>query len=237
MARDDLTNRETAILLALLAQGRKISNKELDERFHFKLVGPEREKLNGLKLVESGKEKGHGNTIFHELTDRGWARGREELEPRQRARTSIPAGILFAFAEGVDRFVSRERIAVADVFRADPPASAAPTAHAAPAAPAKERPPATPVAEESPYDIETAVRTAYTKLAGEPGDWVRLATIRPLLGDAPKSDVDRTLLRMARQRDVRIVPDEDQKSLTDADRSAALRIGDHDNHLLLIGLA
>jgi hypothetical protein len=94
-----------------------------------------------------------------------------------------------------------------------------------------------PVPTAADEEIETAVRTAYTKLAAEPGDWVRLATARPLLGNAPRSDVDRVLRRMAGQPDVRIAPDEDQKSLTGADRQAAVRIGDHDCHLLLIGPA
>lgn len=208
MARGDLTAREAGILLVLLAQGRKISNKELKDRWDLTLDGASRRKLNELKLVESSKVKGHGNVLFHDLTDRGWARFRDELVPRMSVEGTVPAGMLFAFAEGVERYLVRERKAVSDFFRAD-----------------------------STADIEAAVRKAYAQFAAGPGDWVRLAKIRLLLGDAQRLDVDRTLRRMARQPDVRIVPDEDQKSLTAADREAAVRIGEHDNHLLLIGMA
>ncbi|WP_239396056.1 hypothetical protein [Frankia sp. CiP3] len=250
MAHDDLTPSETGILLVLLAHGRRISNKELDERWKLSLTGSARQKLNNLKLVESSKEKGHGNVLFHELTDRGWARGRQELAPRRPISSSIKFGYLAAFTEGVERFLIRERMPVSDFFRAEAPwvdvlpADSAVTATtdsggngALATATGSARPPDAAPGAMSAADIEAAVRTAYAQLASRPGDWVRLVGVRLLLGDVERETVDRILRGMVRQADVWIVPDEDQKALTAADREAAVRIGEHDSHLLLIGTA
>ncbi|EIV96191.1 hypothetical protein [Frankia sp. QA3] len=290
--RSALTAREAAILLALLAQDRPISNEELRERFRFTLVGAERRRLNELRLVESAKVPGHGNFLFHQVTDTGWARGRQELAPRPIETGTLPAGVFFAVAEGLHRFLERERITIGEMFRADPsdPADSPPARAATPAPPdpgtepaagtATAPPTATETAtataenaeaekaatgaaakatrttpaqavgpadatgpadgavdEDGGVDVEAAIRAAYVSLAAGPYDWVRLAKVRPLLGGTAKAQVDRALRRMARQPDVRVVPDEDQKSLTAADRAAAVRIGEHDNHLLLIGPA
>ncbi|CAJ64141.1 MULTISPECIES: hypothetical protein [Frankia] len=270
--RSALSAREAAILLALLAQDRPISNEELRERFRFTLVGAERRRLNELRLVESGKVPGHGNFLFHQVTDAGWARGCQELAPRPIETGTLPAGVFFAVAEGLHRFLEREQIAIGELFRADPPGPAdSPPASATPPAlpdpstepaagtatapstaatatvdaePADEARPADSgrpaddmVDEDGGVAIEAAIRAAYASLAAGPYDWVRLAKVRPLLGGTAKAQVDRALRRMARQPDVRVVPDEDQKSLNAADRAAAVRIGEHDNHLLLIGPA
>ncbi|KJE21239.1 hypothetical protein FF36_04470 [Frankia torreyi] len=280
--RSALSAREAAILLALLAQDRPISNEELRERFRFTLVGAERRRLNELRLVESGKVPGHGNFLFHQVTDAGWARGRQELAPRAIEAGSLPTGVFFAVAEGLHRFLGRERITIGELFRADPPepADSPPASATTPAPPDPGTEPAAgtapapstatmatadaePADKTGPADyarpagyarpadsgrlaegavdedggvaIEAAIRAAYASLAAGPYDWVRLAKVRPLLGGTAKAQVDQALRRMARQPDVRVVPDEDQKSLNAADRAAAVRIGEHDNHLLLIG--
>jgi hypothetical protein len=247
-----LAPREAAILLALLTQNQPISNGELRDRFGFTLVGQERLRLNQLGLVESGKIRGHGNVLFHQVTDAAWERGWRELAPRAEAtRVSLPAGVFFAFAEGVHRYLDRERRAISEVLGADSPRAAVPesapplagecppaeAARIDPSPPAAPAPASAPASSEAGSDLETAIRAAYARLAAGAYDWVRLADVRPLLDGAAKAQVDRVLRRMARQPDVRVVPDEDQKSLTAADRAAAVRIGEHDNHLLLIGPA
>ncbi len=261
MTRDSttaLTPREAAILLALLAQEQPISNTALRDRFGFTVVGKERVRLNDLGLVESGKVPGHGNALFHEVTDAGWARGRHELAPRaEPVKLTVPVGVLFAIAEGVHRFLEREDREIGEVLgvidapidppRPDSPPAADPTPAPAPApAPQNDPLPVTDhapaadqehTAEDCASALEAAIRTAYTRLAPAAQDWVRLADVRPLLPTAAKTQVDRVLRRMARQPDVRVVPDENQKSLTAADHAAAVRIGEHDNHLLLIGSA
>ncbi|WP_157530399.1 hypothetical protein [Microtetraspora niveoalba] len=87
---------------------------------------------------------------------------------------------------------------------------------------------------DTPADTEMAIRAAYAKLAGKPGDWVRLTELRPLLGDVSRSEVDATLKRMSSTPGVTFSPESNQKALTAADREAAVIIGNQSKHLLQI---
>ncbi|CAI7974826.1 conserved hypothetical protein [Frankia sp. Hr75.2] len=233
-----VTVRQAAILLALVAQDQPISNSELRDRFSFTLVGDDRRRLNDLGLVGSEKIRGHGNVLFHTLTDAGWNRASRELTLRADfTRLSVPAGVFFAFAEGVARLLTREQRAIGEALGAyagppDPGPAVSPEAAETETAAAADT-----EADRSgnPASLETTIRAAYASLATDAHDWVRLADVRPLLGSVDRKQVDQVLRQMARRPDVRVVPDEDQKSLTAADRAAAVRIGEHDNHLLLIG--
>jgi hypothetical protein len=90
---------------------------------------------------------------------------------------------------------------------------------------------------DAPEDLEARVRAAYAGLAPQPGSWVGLARLRPLLGDVPRGRVDETLIRMERLPDVNIVPESNQKTLTPGDREAGVIIGGQEKHLLWIGEA
>ena len=83
-------------------------------------------------------------------------------------------------------------------------------------------------------DIEARIRAAYIELAREPGTWVSLTKIRPLLGDATRAEVDDVLTLMNRMPGVNIVPESNQKTLTQQDRDAAVTIGDQAKHFLSI---
>ena len=82
--------------------------------------------------------------------------------------------------------------------------------------------------------LEARIREAYHKLAKDPGDWVRLADLRRLLNGASKADVDAVLEEMSGRRRAHLVPKSDRKSVTAADRAAAIQLGDDDNHLIVI---
>lgn len=64
-----------------------------------------------------------------------------------------------------------------------------------------------------------------------------LAGLREQLADVPRAQVDETLTRMERLPDVNLVPESNQKTLTPADREAAVLIGGQRKHLLWIGPA
>jgi hypothetical protein len=247
MSSDTLTNREVASLLALMAEAREVTNTELDARYRFTIVGGSRRKLNDLKLVETRKK---GRTFSHELTDDGWARCAEELgSPLPAGRASAATlGALYAVLGGIHHYAERNGLVPADLFSqpSDPaPANSAPAkatpakATPAKATPAKATPakaavpPPTPEAD-APSDLEANIRGAYRTLAQRPGDWVGLAKLRPLLGDAARSAVDGALTRMVHEPGVTIVPEENQKTLTRSDRSAAVTIGGQANHYLAI---
>jgi hypothetical protein len=83
--------------------------------------------------------------------------------------------------------------------------------------------------------VEAQIRKAYQELAPGPGAWVKLADIRHVLGGLDRVEVDRTLVVMNRTPEVRIVPESNQKVLSDLDRAAAIQIGNQDKHLIAIG--
>ena len=82
--------------------------------------------------------------------------------------------------------------------------------------------------------LESRIRTAYWKLASEPGEWVRLAEVRSLLDGVPAAEQDEAMRRVERAHDVHLVPETDQRSLVPADRAAAVTIGGAEKHLLRV---
>jgi hypothetical protein len=92
----------------------------------------------------------------------------------------------------------------------------------------------TDVLHTTEIDLESLIRKEYHELSVKPQDWVRLAKLRPRLNGADKDEVDRVLLAMTRTGLVHLAPDSNNKTLTDADRTAAIRIGKEDKHLVAI---
>jgi len=91
-----------------------------------------------------------------------------------------------------------------------------------------------PLSEVFRPDAEAAVRAAYAAVAVAPGDWVGLAELRCRVEGVSRAEVDAALVRMFGTDGVHLVPEDDQKSLSPADRAAGLRIGAKDVHLLAI---
>lgn len=86
----------------------------------------------------------------------------------------------------------------------------------------------------APPGLAERVRAAYRLLADAPGDYVSLTDLRRCLVGASRSEVDDALRALNRAPDVVLAPREDQGSLTRPDRTAALRVGTQDVHLLAI---
>jgi len=95
-----------------------------------------------------------------------------------------------------------------------------PDARAAKAAPA------------GPLSTEDSIGAAYKSLSSKPNRFVKLTELRPLIGGKDREDVDKTLIAMFRSGDVHLSPDSDRRNLTDADRAAAIRVGNEDKHLI-----
>lgn len=82
---------------------------------------------------------------------------------------------------------------------------------------------------------EARIVDAYLRLAAQTGtSWVPLTAIRRALGDVDRAEQDRALYELGRGADVRLVPWENQKTLTAEDREAALWYGGQYKHRLLI---
>ncbi len=104
MPTDQLTVRERATLLALMAEARELTNAELRAVAGFSLDGRPRRHLNEQKLVTSRKV---GRTFAHELTDDGWAWCKGELTAERPARAGSMGGALYALLAGLQRHVAK----------------------------------------------------------------------------------------------------------------------------------
>jgi hypothetical protein len=67
-----------------------------------------------------------------------------------------------------------------------------------------------------------------------PGAWVSLTRLRDALSLLSRQEVDDALLRLDLQPATYLIPEANQKTLSAADREAAIHIGGEDKHLLSI---
>lgn len=197
----DLTGTERAVLLVLMAESRPVPNPDLIA------LGPRldkagRDKLNSLGLIESERT---GGRFVHELTDRGWRVCRDILAAAPPAGATGPAKTLTTVLHGLQRYLVRADLSLAEVFWPDTPSS--------------------------PAD---RIRGAYTALAARPGAWVALAKLRGHLDDLPRTDIDDALGELFRAGAISLIPEENQKVLTPPDRAAALEVGNQAKHLISI---
>lgn len=204
MPDEKLGVKARAIMLVLMAEGRELSNTEMDELHGLRLDGQDRRRLNDLGLVDSTRL---GRAYVHKLTARGLRWCADELTagrptaPRQESFGKA----LYAVLAGIHRHLDHTGTELtASFFR--------------------------PAGATADGSLEGHIRSTYLKLAKEPGDYVSLTDLRRDL----RAEVDQVLLDLNRGRQVILVPDDDQEALTEEDRTAALRIGSQDNHLLAI---
>jgi hypothetical protein len=83
-------------------------------------------------------------------------------------------------------------------------------------------------------DLEERIRKTYFSMSPRPGAYVMLADLRGALPDVGRSELDDALVQLNGSPDVNLVPDSDQKALTEKQRAAAVSIGNQLKHLLAI---
>ncbi|MBB2746265.1 UNVERIFIED_ORG: hypothetical protein FHR35_006133 [Microbispora rosea subsp. rosea] len=228
----------TCALLILMAEDREMSNPELKEKYGVTITGKERTTLNEGRFVTSRRA---GRSFSHVVTDKGWHHASELVRDGiGTPGTGFAAAAVKALVGNLQRHIARSENSLAEIFGREedlvPANTGEPVAEPPASEPAAEpiaQPPAASVPASD--DIETMIRKAYAQLADKPNAWVSLTRLRPLLGDAPRDEVDAAFRRMIGLPDVRLVPESNQKMLTDEDRSAAVVIGDQAKHLILIG--
>jgi hypothetical protein len=210
--KDDLTPTESAILVVLMSENRDIRNPDLKGHFGFELKKPSRDKLNRLNYVETRVD---GGVMVHRLGDAAWDRFREPLNfdgARPRA-FGVALGSLLA---AVQRDLERNNRSLAMAFAPE-------LAEPAPR-------------HEAEVELTDRIREAYVAIASAPRAWVSIADIRRKLGDVGRVELDAALRRLERAPDVNIVPESNQKALSEEDRRAAVIIGDQAKHFLAIGV-
>jgi hypothetical protein len=206
VAPDELSGTEQAVLLVLMAESRPVPNAEL-ERLGPKLDKPKRDRLNRLGLIESTGTR----PLVHELTDAGWALCRSLFGADAPARSTGQGKALYTLLGALHRYFEHADLVPADVFLPAP--AAAPATDAGP---------------------EIQLRTAYAGLTPRPGAWVSLLRLREAVPGLPRPTVDAALISLYQQPGVSLIPEENQKVLTPADREAAVEIGNQDKHLIAI---
>lgn len=147
-----------------------------------------------------------GTPMVHELTDKGWTVCRSLVGTEPPDRVRGQGKVLYAVLAAVDRYLRQTDHVLADLF------------------------------ERRDGDVASQVRSAYSRLVARPGGWLGLAKLRAELSDVPRTDLDAVLVRLYREPGISLIPEENQKVLTAADRDAAVRIGFQDKHLIAIGL-
>jgi hypothetical protein len=205
--------RERAVMIALAALGGERSNADLKNTYKLDLERRFRERLNRDGLVLSRKE---GRSFSHKLTERGWQHVTSEMLADVPKRAGSAAGALFALLSGL-RPAAERAGGLKELF-----ASRAPAKQPAPS-------------PASIPGLRDQIQQSYRTLAKRPQDWVMLRDLRPLLSGATKSEVDTVLKRLFLEKEINLTLNDDQGSLTQADRDAAIRIGPNDMHMLSMG--
>ncbi|GIF75818.1 hypothetical protein [Asanoa siamensis] len=193
-------------LIALMLHVTEASNPDLRKLYRVTIDKSARDELSGEKLLTW--KKGLRNAIFHELTDLGWARGRQELTLAPPDRGGAAWHLLYGTFRHLDGLMATNGYKLSDVFVGQ---------------------------DHGPRSIEDRIRQAYGKLADEPGAFVSLARLRDELPDIPRKELDEALLVLDQQRAIQLDPDPNRKALSDRAKAAAIPLGGEDMHLITIG--
>ncbi|GAA2260075.1 hypothetical protein GCM10009853_011370 [Glycomyces scopariae] len=149
----------------------------------------------------------------YELTDAGWRAARPALaEPAQPGLSNLTARILWTVLRDVATHMGKTGIELADIY-AEPDE-----------------------ADPAPGTLGERIVAAFYDLAGEEPDWVPLLSLRELLGDEDRAEVDKALTELHAAREIELIPESNQKTLTDADREAAIWLGGEHRNLIGIGV-
>ncbi len=220
MSDEKLKLVETCALLILLREGREISNTDLKKLRGLELKKADREHLEELKLIDVRME----NRRLHlALSDTGWNRALDLIGTKPPARSGYQGAAIYAQVAALRDFLSASQIPVSEFYAPRPSTDTGPQIDA------KEQEPAPTIDA-----VAALIRKAYDELASAPDDVIKIARIRTALSHVRHADIDAALTAMNRQDGVRIFAEANQKTLTDADRAAAVSIGNQDKHLLAI---
>ena len=161
------------------------------------------------RLVERGwiTVRKEGRGLSLDLTEAGWAEAIAQLGADPPKGAGAGGAALFTVLRSLRSFLDRSDLAASDLFAAAPDG-----------------------------DVEMTIRKAYAELAPAPGELVSLADLRPRLAGVARPDVDAALVTLSSAPGVRIIPESNQKTLTAAERAAAVSIGNQDRHLIAIGV-
>jgi hypothetical protein len=193
-------------LVALMLHVTEASNPDLRKLYHFTIEKPAREQLTREKLITW--KTGPRGAIFHELTDQGWVRGRDELTLAPPEGVGAAWYLLYSVFRHLNGLMIKNGDQLSDVFTSE---------------------------DLGPLSIEDQTLRVYGELASEPGTLVSLARLRDELPDIPRKTLNEALLELDRQRAIQLDPDPNRKALSDHAKAAAIPLGGEDMHFITIG--
>lgn len=204
MPQDDLTAVQRYALITLMIKSTPLPNTVFTS-----LKKAHRDQLISRGYVVLTSER----PLILDLTQKGHDRAAEEFVSEPPPRAGSAGTALYASLEFFGRWLEHTGMDARDLFTlrvAARPAEAAPT------------------------DLDGRIRKAYAALAPKAGDFIMLAELRDELRDVATADLDAALVNLHRAQDVSLVPESNQKVLTDRERAAAVSIGNQHKHLLAI---
>lgn len=204
-----LTEMQTLILWALLA---KTGGGSFQKDIKPEVKKPDREALAGAGLIISEKRGRPGNWL--EITDKGWAWATEHLDADLPKRSNAGSAILQAWLTQIKAFMQARGLALADILGPQRPAeSQIPDLGA----------------------IRQRIRKAYLEVTGDRlNTRALLRDIRGKLRDIDRATLDEALRLMQREQEASLYPLDNRIEITDADRDAAIHIGQEPRHILWI---
>lgn len=216
VSTDNLSAIESAVLVVLMIESREVLNTELVKDYSITLSPVSRKKLaEQLHYITVDTSK---KPMRLSLDEAGWARCRRPFDFNSSGAKFNGAALTLLMA-AVQRDLERTGRSPAMMFGPQPAAT----------------PPAARSVVAHP-DLLEQIRLTYKQFATQPGDWVNIADIRETISSVARDDLDAALRELEQQRDVNIVPQANEKALSDRTRDAAVIIGRQHKHFIAIGV-
>jgi hypothetical protein len=214
MADVSLSLPERSALIALMTIVKEATNTDVHEIYNFKIDKDVRERLIELRYITAHQVKELRNAYVHALTEEGWRHCREEFAADAPTGARKADRLLSGVLHRIEEFMDRSHFEIADVFA----------------------PPESDDTESAqvPESVDEKIHSVYGSLASRAGAWVSLSRLRDSLPEVSRDEIDEALLRLDLRPQVYLISEANQKTLSPADRKAAIHIGGEDKHLLSI---
>ena len=211
--------KQTLMLWALLAHGGEAFGNEIKPE----AAKPEREALLKAGLISVEKRK---RAYWLSATDRGWRWAEDHLSDTLPDRSYAGTFILAGWLRHLQAFMRATDTPLAEILVPKATDSGGP---------AKENAPGAANAPTDHGSLRERIRAAYLALTG--GSFNKralLADIRRRLSDVGRDALDNALVLMQRQGDATLMQLDNRPDITQADREAAIQIGQEPRHILWI---
>jgi hypothetical protein len=217
---NQITPLQTLALWSLLVNGGSGLQKDIKSTFEKK----DREALAAAGLITWEKNKKQAFVLT--VTDKGWHWAGTAAIDCAVARSPAAADVLRGLIAHLGVYMQARNIPLAEILAA---AAAPPTATEP-----QPSPPPVPTSPQ-PTDLRERIRAAFLKLTGDKFNTrVRLADLRALLSDLDRATQDEAIFAVAHESDADLLQLDNRIDITDADREAALQVGNEPRHLLWI---